>query len=559
MLREIHIKNLGIIESIQIKFHEGFHVISGETGAGKSILLQAIAFALGNRADSEAIRAGQKEAAVTLVVEPQDGDSESSRFQELGIAPAEDGVFFLRRTLNAAGKSRAYLNDEPVTLKTLQRLGQAWIHLVAQHAAQELLEEDFIIAALDRFGALDGLKAEYRKFFELFRERRNSFRELEERVAKARAQEDFLRYQCEELEKAGMTDGEEEDLEARKQRLKHRVTLASQSFEIRQALLESDDSISDRLGKVLSIADKLRTLDPGLLAFSNRLREVVEAVNLAAREIGDYDSGLQEDPEDLNKIEDRLALLGELKRKYRAEIPELLQKLVDLKRQVDQLDHGADRLGEAAEALQRATSELQNKAASLGGERRKQAKRLALQLGKTLKGLALPHAKVSFAFQPISLPEEFRSDGADRLSLQVSFNPGEEMRAVEEVISGGELSRLLLSFCEILYPADRLGTLIFDEVDAGVGGGVAELIGKKLEGLSRRAQVFCVTHLPQIACHASWHYIVEKEVRAGRTFSKIRLLNQEERIGEIARMLAGVKVTEQALKHAKELLKNAAA
>jgi DNA repair protein RecN (Recombination protein N) len=282
-------------------------------------------------------------------------------------------------------------------------------------------------------------------------------------------------------------------------------------------------------------------------------------VDTASRHLTDYSSHFDEDPAELDQIETRLALLSELKRKYRMDEKGLIAKREELAIQMSELENFDEIIREKQNALAEATRKLEELAKSLNAKRKAAGKKLSTQLEKVLKDLALPHAKIFFLLEFLPSVTQYSSTGGDKLSLMISFNPGEETRPFEEVISGGELSRLLLAMYEILFPPDQFETLIFDEVDAGVGGKVAELIGRKLEALSKKSQVLCVTHLPQIACHAAWQYSVEKAVREGRTFSQIRLLKKEDREQEIARMLAGVKITEQALKHARELLKNAAA
>lgn len=560
MLREIHIKNLSIIESAAVTFHDGFHVVSGETGSGKSILLTAISFALGSRADTDLIRAGQDEAVVTLALDPSARPRIAALLEAAGVAVAEDeeGIF-LRRTLNQAGRSRAFLNDQPVTLKTLQAIAAATVHVVAQHAAQRLLEPDFLLEGLDRAGGLEKYADDYRDAFHAYQATRRAFAEWQDKVARAREQEDFLRFQCRELAEAGLNEGEEDELEGRKARLKYRVTLANHGFEMRQALAEGDDSVLDRLGKVQSLAEKSSQLDPTLKPVLQAVAQALDQVHEAARGLADYGSDLSEDPGELDRIEDRLAALAELKRKYRLDMAGLIAKAAELEVQVRDLENFDEQMAATQKSLAADLDALEKRAKVLGAARRKAGAEFGKKLQGTLKDLALPHSRVEFVFTSRGDAERYRDNGPDDLHLFVSFNPGEEPRPMEEIASGGELSRLLLAFCEILYSAASLGTMIFDEVDAGVGGKAAELIGKKLERLSRRVQVLCVTHLPQIACHGARHYSVEKEVRSGRTFSKVELLSAEQRVAEIARMLAGVKVTDQALKHAKELLKNAAA
>lgn len=560
MITDIHIKNFSIIESAQVQFHDGFHVLSGETGAGKSIIMQAISFAFGARGDPESIRSGAEEATVTLCMDPSESPLTLERLEELGVSlEGGEGQLFIRRTLNAAGRSRAYLNDQPVTLKTLQVLGRSSVNLVGQHAAGQLMEEAYLLKLLDQYGSHDKELSQFQQSLSVYRDAKEKLSALKERIASSQEQEDFLRFQLNELEDAGLKDGEEAELEIQKQRLKHRVALATHSFEMIQSLIESDDSLLNRLGQALQVAEKMKSLDDSLAYLSEDLSHALEKVDSVSHRLRDYSQGLEEDPKSFDQIEERLSRICELKRKFKLDESGLIAKLSELKIQVGELEDFDGHLSEYEAKLTEAGDKLKKTATALHDKRKKAAKKISGKLEKTLKDLALPHARVNWSLSKMESLDRYRSHGPDEMTLQVSFNPGEEMRPFEEVISGGELSRLLLAMYEILFPGNLFVTFVFDEVDTGVGGGVAELIGRKISALSRQAQVLCITHLPQIACQARWHYSVEKKVDCGRTFSKIRLLDKEERVQEIARMLAGVKVTSQAIKHAQELLKSSAA
>lgn len=559
MLSEIHIKNFNIAESVRVEFDRGFHVISGETGAGKSILLQALAFALGERADAESVRAGASEAVVTAVFELGKNIPIETLLDELGLEMPGDGMLMLKRSINVSGRSRALVNDEPVTLKTLQALGERLVHMVRQHAAHRLLDPDYLLELLDRFGAYESIAQTYRDVFLQYKDADHEWRELNDRIRQTRQQEEFLRFQCEELAKAELRAGEEEELEAVKARLKHRVALATHNYEMRQRLVDADASVSDQLGKVRYLAEKSRELDESLGAFIGVLDEAVASIDAASRMLSDYGDKLDEDPSELDRIEDRLALISGLKRKYHEDEAGLVTLFQSLQVKMGELEN-FDQVLRAAEARrQELVIAVQEAAGALHAKRNAAAKKLSVKLLQSLQELALPHARLDFLLESAKEVAQYRDNGADTLNFLVSFNPGEEARPFAEIVSGGELSRLLLAFYEIVFPAEEIGSFVFDEVDSGVGGKVAELIGRKLEALGAKTQVLCVTHLPQIACRAVKHYTVEKSVKSGRTFSEIRLLQKGEREQEIARMLAGVEITPQALKHARELLKNAAA
>lgn len=560
MLSELHIKNISIIEEIQVKFQNGFQALSGETGAGKSFLIQAVQFVLGARADNEILRKGSKEAAVTAVFSSCPEELRKELNEETGLSAEDLGEdLVLRRLLSDQGRSRAFLNDHPVTLKTLQKIGGRLVRHVGQFAARELFSETFLIDALDQFGGHEKTREEYRSALSHYQDCSQKLKELQARIAASREREDFLRFQVQELTQAELKPGEEEELENQKQRLKHRVALAGQTFEIAQCLQEGEESVTERLGKALPLARKAAALDGSLTSLVNLMEEGLEKLESAAALVRDYASDLEEPAESFDQIENRLEKLHQLKRKYRLEIPEMITKLEQLIKDLSELEDSEVHLESTTKALAEAEKKLIRAAKVLRQKRETAAAGLSERLKKNLKDLSLPNVRLIWEFLSCEKVEEYKSYGAEAVELWVSFNPGEEPRPFQDVISGGELSRLFLALYEILSPAEAFLTFILDEVDAGVSGAVAEQIGKKLARFGKAAQVLCITHLPQIASQAQSQFVVEKTVRQGRTYSVIRPLNGEERVQEIARMLAGVKVTEQALRHARELLSRSAA
>ncbi len=562
MLSSIQIQNFSIIEKTKLSFQDGFHVLSGETGAGKSFLLQAIAFALGSRFDVDCLRQGAEEAEVTLVFsqlseEAQNLARATGLLQAQGLDVSE--TLTLSRSLHRTGRSRGFFQGQSVPLKILQKWGDLLLHQVSQHAAHQLREESFLLGLLDHLGRHSKLKRGYDMALRDFSEARQSLEALQNRIIESRRQEDFLRFQLEELQKADVKNGEVEELENKKQRMKNRVLLAQQTFQILQGLREGDEALSDRLGRLLSVLQKATGLDEALTPVYEDLHLALEKIEQTADFFSDYQSDLEAEPEAYEILENRLARLHDLQRKFQTDESGLVQQRNKLERDLSELADFDQVLREHQEKLEGVCLVLIREARLLSEARQKAARLLEEALKKNLQDLALPHVRLKWDLQASVVPEDFSNTGADRLTLWISFNPGEAMRPFQEVISGGELSRLLLALYELVYPGEQYGTLIFDEVDSGVGGAVAELIGRKLASLGKQTQVLCVTHLPQIASQARWHYQVEKQVKAGRTFSSVRLLSPEERVQEVARMLGGVRVSEQALDHARELLKGSAA
>ncbi len=337
MLQELHIKNFGVIESMQLDFQPGFLAISGETGAGKSILLQAIAFVMGERADSDLIRTGAEEGSVLMVISAPKDQRVQTICEQIGVSYPSDGEFILRRSLHLSGKSRAHINDEPVTLKSLQSFTLATIHLVRQHASQQLFEEEFLLDQIDQYGGLKKLRESYQESFQLFREASRTLLELTTRVQNTRQQEEFLRYQFEELNRANLRIGEEEELEEVKQRLKNRVAITTASYEISETLSESDQSISNQLGKLLHTAEKTAHWDHSFHPIFLKLQETSQSLDEISREVIAYQQKLEGNPEELEQIEERLALISELKRKYRTDESGLVNLLEELQLKVGEI------------------------------------------------------------------------------------------------------------------------------------------------------------------------------------------------------------------------------
>jgi len=560
MLSELHIKNFSIIETAQVKFKSGFQALSGETGAGKSFLVQALQFALGARADTEAIRAGAQEATVTALFSEVPPGLLARLGEQLGLDLSDNpDSLMLRRILQNKGRSRAFVNDQAITMKTLQSIGARMVRQVGQFAAQELFEESFLIEALDQFGGYQKVGEDYRQALTHYQACAGRLQELRERIAASREREDFLRFQLQELTGAELKEGEEADLEAQRERLKHRAALAGHTFEIAQHLQEGEDSLTERLARTRQFATKAVALDPSLAPLTTLLEKSLDGLEEAAALVRDYAATLDAPAESFDQIEGRLEKLHQLKGKYRMEISELLTKVEQLKKDLGELEDSEVYLEEMTKALQEGEKKLKRAAQNLRKKREASSQELSERLKKSLKDLSLPHVQLHWEFKPFEKLADYKGYGAEKITLWVSFNPGEEPRPFQDVISGGELSRLFLALYEILTPTRDSPTLIFDEVDAGVSGSVAELVGKKLARFGKGAQVLCITHLPQIASQAQWQFVVEKAVRKGRTFSAVRMLEGEERVQEIARMLAGVKITDQALRHARELLARAAA
>ncbi|MCP5468007.1 MAG: DNA repair protein RecN [Deltaproteobacteria bacterium] len=554
MFQEISIQNFGLIEKIILDFHEGFHAISGETGAGKSILLQAIAFALGSRVDKDCLRSGCDEAVVTLVFEMPPKSDLQQFMQEKALDEAGLNTVILRRHFSSSGRSRAYVNDQNVSLKIIQEIGEKLCNQVGQHAAQKLLKNDYLLSLLDQMGGHLPLVQEYQDAYRDYKQILKQVEALEERVRQVKEQEDFLRFQYQELDAAELRVGEQEELESLKQRLKNSANLHDTSYKMLRLLAEDEDSLTEQISKLQVLDKKLFQWEETSLPWGEQINELAEQSQELIQHIQHYHANLPSPEQDLDTIESRLDLLQRLQKKYRLGIEELIQKHQQLKVQLDECEDFDYLLKEHQARIQQSKEDLLEKAQKLTKTRQKTAEKITHQLVQSLEALAMPQTRVNWKFDLYQKIEDFHERGGESMCFELSFNPGEPLKALEQVASGGELSRLLLALYEILFHKKSAAVLIFDEVDTGVGGKVAELIGQKLQSLGKKSQVIAVTHLPQIASLAKWHYLVSKKVQNKRTISEISLLDGEERLQEIARMLAGVRITAQALENARQLL-----
>jgi len=555
MLRHLSISNLAIIERLEVSFGPGLNIISGETGTGKSIILGAVGLLMGAKAQPGLVRDGAEEAVVEGLFEaPLSGELAEA----LGQAGLEAGPeVILARAVAAEGRSRAYLNSRLVNLALLRDMGSRLLSVSGQHESQRLTREEEHLLLLDSFAGLEELRARaagaYAKLNALQRDLVR-LRELEQ----DRGQRiELLTYQLQEIEAARLGPDEEEELEAEAQRLKHAERLNQGAHEIHQALYADDRSLASLLGLNRAELEKLARLDPGLTDLSARLEEAGHLLEDAARELGDYADRIVFDPERQAEVEERLALIRRLLRKYApgAGAAGVLARAEEMAGQLDGLRDMDLALGRLQKETARAEEELESLAGELSRERARASERLSRAVVGELEGLGLEGSR--FEVSLAKRAGAIGPDGFDEVSFGLSANPGEPLRPLARVASGGELSRLTLALKSILARQGEVESVIFDEVDAGIGGRVAEVVGRKLRALGQRHQVLCITHLPQIAAFGQKHFRVVKEVAAGRTVSRIEPLAPEERIEELARMLAGAKLTEKALAHAREMLAQA--
>lgn len=565
MLRELYIRNLAIIEEARIAFGPGFNILTGETGAGKSLLVGALELALGERASTEWICAGAEEAQVEAVFEPAE-DAEARRLLQEGGYPVED-LLIVRRTLARSGKSRIHVNDRPSTVGFLESLGRALVDIHGQHEHQSLLRIQRHRELVDLFGGLTEQQVEVAQRVRNLRKCRSELDRLAQEHARNLADRELALQQLEEIERAGLRPGEEEDLDQERRRLGHAERLREVCLECEALLLAERDSVIDRLGHLRKRLREAVHFDPDLEAPAGLLDAAIPYLEEAAQAVRQYVSRLEGDPEKLEQIEERLAFLSRLKRKYRASIEDILAHARDLRNRLGQIERSEEERSGLEAEIRTLERTLLKAARDLSAARMKAASSLEGAMKKELRSIGMKEVDFRVEFRSVGEEEaagesapvlvagqRLTSFGLDQVEFLVRTNPGQPFKPLRRIASGGELSRIMLALRNALHRADRLPTLVFDEVDAGIGGAEAEAVGARLQALSRHFQVLCITHLPQIAVFADSHFKVSKDVSGRKTAFRVDPLDGKAQEQEIARMLGGAEITPKVYAHAREML-----
>ncbi|MBV6504336.1 MAG: DNA repair protein RecN [Fimbriimonadales bacterium] len=548
MLLELQVENLGIIEQASLQFAGGMTVITGETGAGKSLVVGSLLLALGSRADSSAVRAGSdfgRVRAAFRVSEAAEGTLREAGFD------SEDGVVHVQRDVGAEGRSACRINGKPAPVAVVRQLGNLLADLHGQHDHQSLRDSSRHVEVLDAFGGeVCGRAADaVREAWETFLRARD---ELESLVAddRQRAQTmDLLRFQIGELEAAGITPGESEALKGELARLTHAHEISERLQQALDCVATGEPDALALLREAAKAVGEAASLDPSLREVAKGVEDAFYVAEGAAEELRRATALIEQNPTRLEQVAERLDTLSRLRRKYGETEEEMLEFLDRSRERLDNLEQVEAALGRAEAALEEAKGSLDAACGKLRAARKSAAKTLEAAVVKQIRELAMPHA----TFEVRVEPTEPSATGADLVEFHFSANKGEPVKPLTKVASGGELSRLMLAIETALAGLGGVPTLVFDEVDAGLGGETAALVGRKLADLGRRHQVIVITHLPQIACLADAHYLVEKAPEGKRTVGRVRLLGPEDRVKEIARMLSG-EVGETSLAHAREML-----
>ncbi|MEP6732131.1 MAG: DNA repair protein RecN [bacterium] len=554
MLTELRIKNFAIIESLTLPLAKGFNVLSGETGAGKSIIVGALGLLLGERASADLIRTGAERATVEGVFDVADRPEIATLLDERGI-DADEPLVVLKREIAAAGRTRAWVNGTTVSATILAEVGKLLVNLHGQHEAQTLLEGDAQRRILDAFAGSIEQAAGVREAHIAVSSARRDIADLRRRRADAEKRADYLRHVVQEIEGAKLVEGEDVKLEDEARRLENAEELRELATGISSAIEGDEETVLVRLAGIERLLATIQRIDPTLARLQELYDNAYYALEALARELAEYESSVELDPSRLDEVRRRRDLLFKLSKKYGATLAEVMEQGSKARAELDLVDSAHLDLRALEETERTSLSALDERARALTAARTQAAERLGRAVDEVLPDLGMNDGHFHAALLPL---REIGPDGAEAVEFRVSLNVGHEERPLARVASGGELSRVMLALKTILARLDRVSTLIFDEVDAGIGGRVGLQVGETMRRVASYHQVFAITHLPQIAARGHHHILVRKGARGGVTTADVVVLDGDERVAEIARMLGGDPESELSRAHARELLESAA-
>lgn len=553
MLNELHIENIAVIERADISFSKGLNVLTGETGAGKSIVIDSIGAVLGERVSRELVRRGAEKGVVTASFDMTPYTEQWLRENEID----SDDELILQRRITADGKSSCRVCGTPVTVSQMKELAAFLVDIHGQNDGRQLMDERRHMEYLDRFGRLDApldaYKAEYKKYTGIKKEiERLSMDEIEkERLS------DTLSYQIAELERAELKEGEYDTLVSRRDLLRNSEKLTEAIDEAISALYGGDDNAVSLAQNAAYYAGKAAAITPELESVAANINDAAFALADAAETLRDFHDDLDFSPEEYDRLESRIAQLNKLQRKYGRDIDGLIEYLDECRRKLDDIQYADDRLAKLDRELEKQSAVCHASAEKLSRERRSAASKLETRIVSELRELNMPSVRFAVEFLPVESEQGFDANGSDVIRFIMSANAGEELGRISRIASGGELSRIMLAMKNVFAENDPVSTMIFDEIDTGVSGIAAQRVGEKLYSVSKGKQVMCVTHLPQIAAMADSHYVISKQERGGRTYTDVVLLDREGRRRELARLHGGDVVTATTLASAEEQLQAA--
>jgi DNA repair protein RecN (Recombination protein N) len=553
MLVELSIKNLAVIESVRLHCSRGFHVLTGETGAGKSIIIDALSLIVGGRGSAELVRHGCDKAEIECTFDIQRDHPIWKSLELFGIDASHEEYLVIRREMTAQGKSTGRINGQLVNLTMLREIGEWLVNIHGQHEHQSLLKVDQHLQWLDLYDGKNILtvKEKYRASYKKYRGLIKELKELQETSKQSLQMMDLYHFQIEEIEAAQLKVGEDECLLEEKQKLANAEKMFQSTSEAYELIYENQNGLG-AVSKAMSRIEAVASYDP------SRLQPLLEQIQTsyyqledAAHQLRDYRDLIEFNPERLDEIETRLNLLYTLRRKYGENVEEILQYLKKIKLEVEAVENKDTRIKQLENDIDQEQKYLTITAQQLSTQRKKAAASLAKQIEVELRDLHMERTRFEVNME---VNGQFTEEGSDLIEFMISANPGEPLKSLSKIASGGELSRIMLALKAIFSSVDRIPVLVFDEVDTGVSGRAAQAIAEKMSKLSNECQVFSITHLPQVACMADEHYAIRKQVNNERTFTCVNQLIEEDQIEELARMLGGVEVTETTEHHAKEML-----
>lgn len=563
MLRELYIKDFAIIHDLRVQFDKGLNILTGETGAGKSIIIEAISLLIGERADVDFIRTGKDTASVEGLFLCENYQSNFDYLEQRGIELDEDQLL-VKRVISRSGRNKIYINGNLTTFAVLKKIGNSLVDIHGQHQHQTLLHSENHIEFFDSFLKIAPLREKYKKHYIKLQEKQTNLNALHKNAREHLQKKDLIEFQMQEIDNARLGETEEEDSKKERLMLQNADKLFQVTNNAHKEIYLSDDSIVERLNRVLDDLSSITDYDEQIKKILEETKPSLYMLEEASTALRDYSKQIEINPEKLSEIEDRLAEINELKRKYGNSIQEILnfrEKIEDEYNNITSSNKTLENLNKEVVIIKKDLAEL---AISLTEKREKSIKNFVSSVEKELSQLNMNGVlfKVNLTYQKDEnsfikfrgVPVAFSEKGLGTLEFLISPNTGEAPRPLAKIASGGELSRIMLSLKSVFAGQDTVPIMVFDEVDSGIGGRVAETVGIKLKNISQNKQVFCITHLPQIACLKCAHYRIEKEILNGRTVVMVRRLSEKERVDEIARMAGGEKVTPITRKHARAML-----
>jgi DNA repair protein RecN (Recombination protein N) len=566
VLKELRITNFAIIDEVHVHFGRGLHVFTGETGAGKSIIIEALSLALGGRASAEMIRSGEDTATIEAAFDL------AGQVEVVDLARAHgidiNGEELVIKRAISASRNRVYVNGTLSTVSVLALLGAKLVEIHGQYEQQTLLHPERQLDIFDSYAGVLELRHALERQYYYLQGLRKRLAELTAQADERARRQQLLHFQLQEIDQAKLQPGEEEELKGERHVLMHTEKLLQITQGSSEHLYAGEDTLVERLGRVLSALEEVSAIDPVLQPVTEELRAALYQIEEAGRTLGDYASRVEFDPVRLAEIEDRLAELSTLKRKYGATVDDILTHRESLAKELEALQHQAENMDTLHHEIDATERQVREQAVDLSRRRTTVGETLAHAVEHELQALSMSAARFLIAFRRTPDPAGFITlegapvqlgpVGIESVEFLFTSNPGEEPRPLARIASGGEVSRVMLALKSLLAVVEQVPTLVFDEVDTGIGGGVAEVVGRKLKALTNTCQVFCITHLPQVASRGDIHFLIEKQVVSGRTTTAVRPLTQRERVDEIARMSGGLVITETTRKLAAELLRQGA-